>query len=154
VFQSLREVGNAILFCLLIEQALVSPEPTETMVRPSWRDPNTNPDGKASALTSMVSFLKSEVQRGQRFWRHSDRGSRAGCTPHWSDPGLTAGSQVSVICSLAKHTASQPVSTALGRSGGCQLLPASCVCLCRVQQVWVLLNAGAKQSQPRVARAC
>lgn len=25
VFQSLREVGNAILFCLLIEQALVSP---------------------------------------------------------------------------------------------------------------------------------
>lgn len=27
VFQSLREVGNAILFCLLIEQALVSFEP-------------------------------------------------------------------------------------------------------------------------------
>lgn len=25
VFQSLREVGNAILFCLLIEQALVRP---------------------------------------------------------------------------------------------------------------------------------
>ncbi|XP_030880852.1 cytoplasmic FMR1-interacting protein 2-like [Leptonychotes weddellii] len=30
VFQSLREVGNAILFCLLIEQALVSPEPKGT----------------------------------------------------------------------------------------------------------------------------
>lgn len=29
VFQSLREVGNAILFCLLIEQALVSPKPQE-----------------------------------------------------------------------------------------------------------------------------
>lgn len=27
MFQSLREVGNAILFCLLIEQALVSPGP-------------------------------------------------------------------------------------------------------------------------------
>ncbi len=25
VFQSLREVGNAVLFCLLIEQALVRP---------------------------------------------------------------------------------------------------------------------------------
>lgn len=43
VFQSLREVGNAILFCLLIEQALVSPEPTETMVCPSWRDPQHKP---------------------------------------------------------------------------------------------------------------
>ena len=28
VFQSLREVGNAILFCLLIEQALVSQDPS------------------------------------------------------------------------------------------------------------------------------
>lgn len=52
VFQSLREVGNAILFCLLIEQALVSPGPTETMLCPSWRDPNTYPDAKASAPTS------------------------------------------------------------------------------------------------------
>lgn len=30
VFQSLREVGNAILFCLLIEQALVRPPLTSS----------------------------------------------------------------------------------------------------------------------------
>lgn len=37
VFQSLREVGNAILFCLLIEQALVSPEPRGSV--PGWEEP-------------------------------------------------------------------------------------------------------------------
>ena len=39
VFQSLREVGNAILFCLLIEQALVSPEPQGIGVSPGWKGP-------------------------------------------------------------------------------------------------------------------
>lgn len=39
VFQSLREVGNAILFCLLIEQALVSPEPRGVGASPGWKGP-------------------------------------------------------------------------------------------------------------------
>lgn len=48
-------------------------------------------------------------------------------SPHWLDPVLRAGSQVSIICSSVKHTANQ--HCAQGRSGSCQLLPASCVCL-------------------------
>lgn len=63
VFQSLREVGNAILFCLLIEQALVSPEPTETMVSPSELPPHIT-DAQASALTCMLSFLKVRRPEG------------------------------------------------------------------------------------------
>ena len=43
VFQSLREVGNAILFCLLIEQALVSPEPRGIGTSPGWKGPPTPP---------------------------------------------------------------------------------------------------------------
>lgn len=63
VFQSLREVGNAILFCLLIEQALVSPEPTETMVSPSGLSPHII-DAQASALTCKLSFLKVRRPEG------------------------------------------------------------------------------------------
>lgn len=51
VFQSLREVGNAILFCLLIEQALVSREPKAIgdpptlarYLRPLYRTPPGRP---------------------------------------------------------------------------------------------------------------
>lgn len=63
VFQSLREVGNAILFCLLIEQALVSPEPTETILSPSGLPPHIT-DAQASALTCKLSFLKVRRPEG------------------------------------------------------------------------------------------
>lgn len=43
VFQSLREVGNAILFCLLIEQALVRPSlPTLHLISTSEAEPHAN----------------------------------------------------------------------------------------------------------------
>nr|XP_021531661.1 cytoplasmic FMR1-interacting protein 2 [Aotus nancymaae] len=51
VFQSLREVGNAILFCLLIEQALVSPDPEGIGMSLGWKGCQHQPDIEAPAAS-------------------------------------------------------------------------------------------------------
>jgi hypothetical protein len=57
VFQSLREVGNAILFCLLIEQALVSSEPQGIGVSPGWKGTPTPTDAQGPSSASHLGAL-------------------------------------------------------------------------------------------------
>lgn len=68
VFQSLREVGNAILFCLLIEQALVSPEPRGTGMSRGWKGPppptSTDARGPSSAPRPGALQLSSVLFQG------------------------------------------------------------------------------------------
>lgn len=129
MFQSLREVGNAILFCLLIEQALVSPEPEGIGASPGWKGPPAQPATRGpptvSCLAGPAASIRACAVRGTRYkpvlcsgssdhlnpGRNAGPGVRQTWVPVPAPPSLAAGSQ-QLIRGLVSHLLIQQIITA------------------------------------------